>query len=220
MKTTEQSQFWTRFWDMPVIGIARNLNAETLDSVIPIYIEAGFRNIEITMNSVGAEQLIKNIESQWGTKLNIGAGTVCNMFELDKALNAGASFIVTPIVNEELISTCRSSGIPIFPGAMTATEIYKAWEAGADLVKLFPFSSLHPGYLKEIAGPFPSIKLMPTGGVGIHNCREVLKAGAVAIGAGGQLFVAKMIAEKNWNGLSEHFTAFANAVSEAINNRK
>lgn len=216
MKTNDQAGFWARFREMPVVGIARNISTGSLQQLLPLYEEAGFKNIEITMNSADAEFQIQEMQTEFGQNLNIGAGTVCTMDDLEKALKAGARFIVTPIVNEELIHACYKSGIPVFPGAFTATEIFKAWQAGADIVKLFPFSSLQPAYLKDISGPFPNIKLMPTGGVGIHNCHEVFKAGAAAIGVGGQLFDKKMITQKDWNGLSTHFKAFAGKVSESV----
>lgn len=217
MNTNENELFWTRFRKMPVVGIARNIDFESIGEIIPLFINAGFRNIEITMNSQGAEQQIKALVTQWGDALNIGAGTVCSMDELEKALNAGAGFIVTPIVNEEIIKSCRNAGKPVFPGALTPTEIYKAREAGADMVKLFPFSGLEPRYIKDLTGPFGAIKLMPTGGIGIHNCTEVFRAGAAAVGVGGQLFDPVLIASGNWNALSDHFISFADTVSRAIN---
>lgn len=216
MKTTNHTDFWSRFWKMPVVGIVRNIGEDRLKKMLPLYIKAGFQQIEITMNTAGAERIIETAISQYGTDLNIGAGTVCTMEELERALSAGARFIVTPIVNEELIRYCSRKDIPVFPGAFTATEIYKAWQAGAQLIKLFPFTSLQPAYIKDMAGPFPGIKLMPTGGVGIHNCTEVFRAGAAAIGVGSQLFDKQLIADGNWDGLEEHFMRFAQTVSAAL----
>jgi 2-dehydro-3-deoxyphosphogluconate aldolase/(4S)-4-hydroxy-2-oxoglutarate aldolase len=216
MKTTDQELFWNKFRKMPLVGIARGFDPESLQKILPLFIEAGFQNIEITMNSANAAFQIKETIAQYGNVLNIGAGTVCTMEDLEKAVHAGAQFIVTPIVNEELIRSCHDAKIPVFPGAFTATEIYKAWQAGADMVKLFPFSSLQPAFLQDIAGPFPKISLMPTGGVGIHNCKEVFEAGAAAIGVGGQLFNKKMISAQNWKDLSDHFKLFAGTITEAI----
>lgn len=213
---TKNELFWTRFRKLPVVGIARNIDTDNIEKIIPLYINAGFQNIEITMNSAGASKQIETVREQWGASLNIGAGTVCTMADLEKALGAGAAFIVTPIVNEQVIRACKEAGIPVFPGALSATEIYKAWESGADMVKLFPYSGLQPAYIKDISGPFATIKLMPTGGIGMHNCAEVFKAGAAAVGVGGQLFDSALIANKNWQTLTEHFNAFAKTVSQAI----
>src|SRR5690606_11203858 len=138
-------------------------------AILPIYLEAGLSTLEITMNSINATQIIRDSINQYGDKLNIGAGTVCCKEDLDLALAAGAQFIVSHNVDEQVIETCRLSSIPVFAGAFTLTEIYKAWRMGADMVKVFPARALGPQYFKDISAPVGHIPIMATGGVALDD---------------------------------------------------
>jgi 2-dehydro-3-deoxyphosphogluconate aldolase/(4S)-4-hydroxy-2-oxoglutarate aldolase len=204
---------WDLFKKAPIIGIVRNLAAEDVIKILPVYRNAGLTTIEITMNTPGAEDLIRYAVAQEQTGLNIGAGTVCTESELERALAAGAQFIVTPILNENVIRTCVARGIPIFPGAFTPSEIYKAWSLGASMVKVFPAASLGYSYLKEVKGPLNQIRLVPTGGVSLANMTDFLKAGADGLGIGGQLFDNKLIQQKDWGGLQHHFRQFVDQLA-------
>ncbi len=189
---------WSRFEQMPIVGILRNFPVDLMDSLAETYAKAGLTNLEITMNSAGVEETIAFLSQKFGDKLNIGAGTVCDTQDLEKALAAGAQFIVTPILDEEVIRECVRQQIPVFPGAYTPTEIYKAWKLGASMVKVFPASKLGPEYIKEVLAPLNTIKLMPTGGVTLDNCTDFLKAGAKGLGMGGQLFPKNLIEKQQW----------------------
>ncbi|MGA0555411.1 bifunctional 4-hydroxy-2-oxoglutarate aldolase/2-dehydro-3-deoxy-phosphogluconate aldolase [Larkinella sp. VNQ87] len=199
---------WDLFQETPIVGIVRNLTAEAVIRILPIYREAGLTTIEITLNTPGAEDLIRYAIDHALEGLNIGAGTVCTEADLDRALAAGAQFIVTPILNETVIQRCVERGIPVFPGAFTPSEIYKAWSLGAPMVKLFPAATLGPGYIKEVKAPLNQIKLLPTGGVSLDNMSDFRKAGADGLGIGGQLFDKELIAHRDWTGLRAHFTTF------------
>lgn len=199
---------WTLFNQTPIIGIVRNLAVEEVTQILPIYREAGLTTIEITMNTPGAEQLIREATAGEQGGLNIGAGTVCTKRDLERALLAGAQFIVTPILDETVIKTCVERQIPIFPGAFTPSEIYKAWSLGAPMVKVFPAASLGPSYIKEVKAPLNEIKLVPTGGVSLANMAEFLKAGADGLGIGGQLFDKSLIKKGDWAALKSHFQSF------------
>ena len=166
------------------------------------------------MNSAGAEESIKYIRENYGDKLNVGAGTVCTLKDLDNALQAGAQFIVTPIVNLDVIEECKKQSIPIFSGAYTPTEIFTAWNAGADMVKVFPMVGNAIEYIKALRGPLPQIKLLPTGGVNLQNCGAFFEAGASGVGVGGQLFDSNFIKEKEWSALADHFSLFAIKVKQ------
>lgn len=203
-----------RFRKLPVVGIIRNLTPEQVADVLPLYKETGFTTIEITMNTPGATRIIRSAIDQYAGSLNIGAGTVCNLTDLNLALEAGAQFIVTPVVNEPLIRACVQRNIPVFPGALTPTEIFNAWDYGAKMVKVFPASSIKPDYIKELKGPLNQIKLLPTGGVTIDNCTDFLAAGADGLGIGSQLFNKSKISTKNWKGLEVHFKGFANKIQD------
>lgn len=182
------------------IAIARGLDEKTLFAAFNAVIKGGIKNLEITMNTDNAPELIKKADNEFKKEVQIGAGTVVTMNELDKALDAGAKFIVSPVVNIEMIQYCRDNKIPVFPGALTPTEIYSAWEAGATMVKVFPVSTLGgPDYIKNLKGPLNSVKLLATGGVRPENVLEYIEKGADGIGLGGQLF------NKEWISAGEYY---------------
>lgn len=207
------------FNEMPVIGILRNISFATVKEIIPIYLKAGFHTIEVTMNSDNAEEIIAYLSSNF-KKLNVGAGTVCNLEDLHNALNAGATYIVTPILEEEVVKYCRDHNIAVFPGAYTPTEIFKASRLGATAVKVFPATQLGPNFIKNVLAPLNNVKLLPTGGVSIDNIESFFKAGAVGVGMGGSLFNDTLLKEKNFEGLFNHFKSIAKKVLTANENDK
>lgn len=204
---------WELFSKVPIIGIVRNLSFEDVKQILPIYFDAGLTNIEITMNTMDAQEMIRYALDRYSSAMNIGAGTVCNEDDLNKALDAGARFIETPIINENVIQQCVDKNIPIFPGAFTPSEIYKAWSMGGSMIKIFPASIVGPGYITELKGPLNQIKLLPTGGVILDNIQSFQKAGADGFGVGSQLFNKTLIKEKNWEGLKTHFQKFVKKVN-------
>lgn len=203
---------WKEFSRMPIVAIVRNIAWEELQIVLPLFVKAGLTTIEITMNTPKAEDIIRYAVKQYGDRLNVGAGTVCTRKELDRAIGAGARFIVTPMVDEDVIRESVKRNVSIFPGAFTPTEIFRAWNAGADMVKLFPATSLGTHYIKDIMGPFDGIRLLPTGGINIDNLTAFLDAGASGVGIGSELFDKKLMRDMKWEALFEHFKRFVNVV--------
>lgn len=199
---------------MPVVGILRNIHPESVYRMVPAYRAAGLTTLEITMNTPGAASIIETLSREYGGLLNIGAGTVKDISDLEAALKAGAGFIVTPILDEQVIKECVRLGIPVFPGAYTPSEIYRAWHLGAPVVKVFPATSLGPGYFKDVLAPLNEIKLMPTGGVALDTIPGFHKAGAVAYGIGSPLFDKNLIQQEDWEGLEQHFRKFSSLVRE------
>jgi len=199
---------WISFESLPIVGILRNISREKLDGLLPHYIDAGFSTIEITMNTDGAEQMIANTIKHHGNRLNVGAGTVCSLEDLEKAVNAGANFIVTPVIVRSVIKKCVEMNIPVFPGAYTPTEIFDAWSMGASMVKVFPASILGPDFIKSMKAPFPHIKMMPTGGINLKDISDYKKNGAEALGIGSPLFPSDLIENKSWNQFSDHLKSF------------
>jgi len=193
---------------MPIVGIVRDIAMDDFIEILPLYIEAGLTTIEVTLNTPGAVGMIEYANLHYGDQLVTGAGTICTMDDLQAALGAGSKFIVTPITDTEVIQTCLSASIPVFPGAYTATEIYQAWKAGASMVKVFPAGAAGPQYIKDIRGPLKQVPLMPTGGVELSNMLDFFEAGATAVGIGGKLFSVSLINEKKWNELRDHFRAY------------
>ncbi|WP_031527862.1 bifunctional 4-hydroxy-2-oxoglutarate aldolase/2-dehydro-3-deoxy-phosphogluconate aldolase [Dyadobacter crusticola] len=196
------------FEKAPLVGIIRNVAFDDIKRILPIYREAGLTTVEITMNTPGAAEMIRYAVENEAEGLNIGAGTVCTKDDLKSALEAGAQFIVTPVISKKVIKTCVKKEIPVFPGAFTPTEIYNAWSLGATMVKIYPATSLGPEYIKDLKAPMNQLKLLPTGGVGLENMTAFMKAGANGLGIGGQLFDKKLIQDKDWQGLKSHFERF------------
>jgi len=171
---------------LPILGILRGVSKDHISQVTDIFVRCGISYAEITMNTPGAADLIGEMVNKAGDRILIGAGTVLDMKSLDEALNAGARFIVTPALIDDVMDSCARRKIPFFPGALTPTEIHKAWKAGATMVKLFPGGLFGPGYIKVLKAPLESIKIMAVGGVNEQTIAGYFKNGAdaVAFGAG------------------------------------
>jgi 2-dehydro-3-deoxyphosphogluconate aldolase/(4S)-4-hydroxy-2-oxoglutarate aldolase len=208
-----QAFSWELFNKVPVIGIVRNVSLEDMIEILPAYQQAGLTTIEITMNTTGAQEMIKYALKKFSGILNVGAGTVCTKSDLKKALKAGAQFIVTPIIRKKIIKACVKKDIPIFPGAFTPSEMFEAWSLGASMVKVFPAATLGAGYIKDVKAPLNKVKLLPTGGINLDNIEGFKKAGADGFGVGSPLLDKKLIEEKNWAGLQEHFKKFVEKVN-------
>ena len=200
---------WELFDKMPVVGIIRNLTVADINFVLPIYKQAGFTTIEITLNTPEALSVISSLALEYKGELNVGAGTVCTLDDLAAAIDAGANFIVTPIFKSEVVKKCVSLQVPIFPGAFSPTEIYEAWELGASMVKLYPASVVGPAYVSAVLAPLNKVKLMPTGGIHLSNMLAFMKAGATSLGIGSELFDKKIIQKRDSEAMLNHFTLFA-----------
>jgi len=133
----------------------------------------------------------------------------------DRVIDAGAKFVVSPVFRPAVIEACHQRDVPACPGCFSPTEILAAWELGADIVKVFPATSLGPGYIKDLRGPFPAIKVMPTGGVSRENAADWIRAGAVAIGVGSALVDAKAVAARQFDAITANARAFTAAVRGA-----
>lgn len=158
----------------------------------------GIRLIEITWNSQQAGKLIAQLREQLPDCL-IGTGTILTVAQLQDALTCGSQFCFTPHYDEDLIQAAIKAEIPIIPGALSPTEIVKAWQAGASCVKVFPVQSLGGvDYIKSLQGPLGEIPLIPTGGVTVNNAKQFLNSGAIAVGLSGDLFPKTLIKEQNW----------------------
>ncbi len=191
------------FLTLPLLPILRGVDSNMLVSINEIMMQTNLKAIEITMNTPQASSLISELIGLSQGRYAVGAGTVLSVSDLKMALEAGASFIVTPVVNIEVISYCRSSSIPVFPGAMTPTEIYEAWKSGATMVKVFPSSILAAKYFEEIRGPFKDIKLLACGGVNSETIKSFFDNGADAIAFGGSIFNLDLLARNSINTIVE-----------------
>ena len=187
-----------------VVAIIRVQDPASVRGVVDALIDGGLRALEVTMTVPRAIELIAEIAPTLPGDFLLGAGTVLDADTVHRAARAGAQFIVSPVFRPEVIAAAHAEGIPAMPGCFTPTEILAAWEIGADVVKVFPATSVGPGYLKDVRGPLPYVKLMPTGGVSIDNVGDWLRAGAVAVGIGSALVDAKAISAKQYNVIADN----------------
>lgn len=208
---------WDSYHKAPIVGIIRGTSKENVMQIAEAYVEAEFYTLEITMNTEGVEDIIQTLRNEF-PKLNVGAGTVCTISDFKKAINAGSQFIVTPILDEEVIKSSVAQEIPIFPGAYTPTEIYKAWSLGASAVKVFPATQLGPRYIKDVLAPLNEIKLLPTGGVSAENIKSFFEAGAFGVGMGSSLLNKQLIRERDFEGLKSHFIKIKSKIEVFVKN--
>jgi 2-dehydro-3-deoxyphosphogluconate aldolase/(4S)-4-hydroxy-2-oxoglutarate aldolase len=202
---------------VPVIRVSSAV--EALEVARAIH-EGGISVIEVTMTVPGAMDVIKEVSQKFRKEVLLGAGTVLDPETARAALLNGARFLVTPTLNLEVIKMSNRYSAVIIPGALTPTEILAAWEAGADLVKVFPIAQVGgPSYIRAIQGPLPQIPLVPTGGVNLQNAGEFIKAGAAAIAAGGELVDRKAVAEKKYSVVVENAQKFLAEVKKARGKR-
>lgn len=176
-----------RVLDGGIVAIIRARSGEQLVNVAQALYEGGIDVIEVTFTVPGVLDIISAVRRELGNRILLGAGTVLDPESARAALLAGAEFIVSPSVNVDVIRMCRRYDKVVMPGAFTPTEVVAAWEAGADVVKVFPADVAGPPYLKALHGPLPQVRLLPTGGVDLSTLPAFLKAGACAVGLGGAL---------------------------------
>ena len=187
---TDRSPIPDLITETRAIAVGRHVPAVDAPRIGAALVAGGVRAMELTLNEPEADAL-RSIEALAGAAEGlgalVGAGTVTSISAAQRAVDAGAQFLVMPHCDTELIAWCALKGVPCFPGALSPTEIHAAWSAGASAVKLFPAAAVGVGYLKQIAGPFPDIPMVPTGGVSAHTAGDWISAGAIAVGMGGWL---------------------------------
>jgi len=197
-----------KFRKQPILGILRGVEADVLEPLLEAIINSGLGTIEIAMNTENAASLIKKCVKFSRGRLTVGAGTVLDVKILQEALDAGASFIVMPVLVKDVVSLCVKRNIPVFPGAFSPREIYDCWQAGATMVKVFPAGLLGPKYFREIKGPFRDIELLACGGVTAENMAEYFLAGASAIAFGASVFRKEWLEKSDFKSIEEAIKKF------------
>ena len=183
-----------RLHSVGVIPVVRAESGPEAITIAEAIREGGIPVLEITLTVPGAVSVIQQLNEHYKDEVLIGAGTVLDAEGASACLEAGAKFIVSPSLNLKTIEFCRQREVPVFPGALTPTEVVTAWQAGADAVKVFPCSAVGgPGYLRALKAPLPQIRLVPTGGVSLSTAKEFIIAGAWALGVGADLVNTKAI---------------------------
>lgn len=183
-----------RVLDSCIVAVIRAESGEKLVDVAEALLAGGVDVMEVTFTVPKAVQVLEKVADKLGKRVLLGAGTVLDPETCRAAFLAGAEFIVSPTVNVQVIEMCKRYSKLVMPGALTPTEVVTAWQAGADIVKIFPSEITGPKYLKALHGPLPQIRLMPTGGVNLETATDFLKAGACALGVGSSLVDPKLVA--------------------------
>jgi 2-dehydro-3-deoxyphosphogluconate aldolase/(4S)-4-hydroxy-2-oxoglutarate aldolase len=201
--------------DSGVIAIIRSDSDTGLLQTARALSAGGVRALEVTMTTPGALEAIRSIAAQAGGQFVLGAGTVLDAEAARQAIEAGAQFLVSPGTDLGVIQTAKRLGKVVLPGALTPTEVITAWNAGADLVKIFPASLGGPEYIKGLRAPLPRVRLVPVGGVEVANAAAYIRAGAAAVAMGGSLVNAKLIAAGAWDQIAQAARAALQAVASA-----
>lgn len=203
--------------DTGAVGVIRLADAQKLTRVIDAVRRGGISTIEITMTTPDALGVIEEVTEQFvdDDELLVGVGSVLDGTTARMAINAGAQFVVGPTLSTDLVETSHRYDVPAIPGTFTPTEVSKAHERGADIVKVFPASSVGPSYFRALHGPLPHVKLMPTGGVGLRDAGDWIQAGACVVGVGSALFDEDAIAEEDYDALTESAEILRRSVDAA-----
>ena len=210
-----REQMLQQMIDCGVVAVVRLDNADQLIRVAQAIREGGVKVIEFTLTTPFALDMIHEAAKTLPSDVLLGAGTVLDPESARAAILAGAQFTVSPNLNPKVIEMCRRYSKVCVPGALTPTEILTAWECGADIVKIFPASLGGPGYFKDIAGPYPQIRLMPTGGVNLETAGAFIKNGACAVAAGSNLVDRKAVQEGRFDQITETARKYIDAVKAA-----
>lgn len=198
-----------------VVAVVRVESSSALAEAARALCDGGVRCIEITMTTPNALHVIEQVSREMSDRSFIGVGTVLDVETARAAILAGACFVVCPVLNPDVIELCRRYSVMVVPGAFTPTEILSAWQAGADVVKVFPATALGPQYFKDVLAPLPQVRLSPTGGVNLDNTADFIRAGAVAVGVGSSLVKKQDIADQNWQALTDRAQQFVQTVRQA-----
>jgi 2-dehydro-3-deoxyphosphogluconate aldolase / (4S)-4-hydroxy-2-oxoglutarate aldolase len=196
-----------------IVAILRAENADRAETVVDVLVEAGVRCLELTLTTRGALEVVERLAARVPRDVEVGVGTVLTADDVDRSVDAGATFVVSPSVEPEVIAAALRRRVASYPGAFTPTEIVAAWKAGASAVKLFPAGQLGPGYLKDVRAPLPDIPVVPTGGVDIASIGAWLGAGAVAVGMGGPLIGDALAPDGDLGALAQRAVAAIEAAA-------
>ena len=197
-----------------VLVVRCETEAEAIAGIRAV-LAGGIKAVEITFTVPGAPAVIRRVKQELGETVLLGAGTVLTPEQAEDAVDAGALYLIAPNSDERVIGTAKRLGVPIIPGAFTPTEVVRAWDLGADAVKVFPASLGGPAYIRALRAPLPHIPLVPTGGVDERTVGEFFRAGAFAVGAGGALFDRKRLQAQDYAGMTEVARRFMAALHEA-----
>ena len=195
--------------ETPLFAVIRGLDPDKLIKTIDALIKGGVKIIEITMDSKYSLDMLKVANSYVDNKnIAVGAGTVLNTKTTKSAITAGSDFIVSPVLNTDVIEVSKEYNKIVIPGVMTPTEIMKAWDTGADFVKVFPAKTVGPQFIKSVKGPLSQVEIIPTGGINLDNVEDFIKAGSAAVGVGSSLISKEEIKKGNYDQITKKAELF------------
>lgn len=216
MKSRDKSEISSRLTAIGIIPVVRAASTDIARRAVAAILKGGISVLEITMTVPGAVRMIEALSAEIDPEVIIGAGTVLDPQTAQACIEAGAQFIVSPALNLETIALCGQQGILVMPGALTPTEVVTAWSAGADFVKVFPAGAVGgASYIKALKAPLPQVKLVPTGGVSLQTAAAFIKAGAEALGVGGDLVDVQVLREGRDELVTERARLFVEIVQQA-----
>lgn len=196
-----------------VVAILRATSSNDLLNATDAVLAGGVSSIEVTITTPGALRIVEEARARFGDEVSFGVGTVLDAESARAALLAGAQFIVTPTLDVATIELCRRYAVPVLPGAFTPTEILGAWQAGADLVKVFPASAGGPTYIKTVRAPLPQVRIVAVGGVTLENTADFIRAGAELVGIGGELVSQRLLDERDFAEITDRAKRFCERVA-------
>lgn len=216
MKSRDKSEVSSRLTAVGIIPVVRAVSTDMARRAVAAILKGGIPVLEITMTVPGAVRMIEALNTEIDPEVIIGAGTVLDAQTAQACIEAGAQFIVSPVLNLETIALCGRQGIVVIPGALTPTEVVTAWTAGADFVKVFPAGAVGgASYIKALKAPLPQVKIVPTGGVSLQTAADFIKAGAEALGVGGDLVDVQALREERDDVITERARLFVEIVQQA-----
>lgn len=201
-----------RIREVGLVAVIRGPSADLTLRMVEALLAGGVKGIEITYSTPGAEGVVSALADKYGDSIVLGMGTLTDVAQAKSAQSAGAGYLVSPICDPDLVHAMVATGLPTMAGALTPTEVFLAHRLGSDVVKLFPGSLTGPGYVKALKGPFPSIPIMPTGGVSAAYVAEWFAAGVIAVGAGSELCPPRLAKEGKFDEITRRAAEFVAVV--------
>jgi len=202
MVKTRRAAVVEQVQQLGVVAVIRIKDPAKLRAVVDALVDGGVRALEVTMTVPGAVGLIRELAPTMPSGFLLGAGTVTSAETAKAVIDAGATYVVSPVFQPAVIAACHERDVAAMPGCFSPTEIFAAHELGADIIKVFPATSLGPQFIKDVRAPLPQVKLMPTGGVSLDNAHDWIRAGAVAVGIGSALLDSKAIEEGRFDAIT------------------
>jgi 2-dehydro-3-deoxyphosphogluconate aldolase / (4S)-4-hydroxy-2-oxoglutarate aldolase len=213
--SSDKHEILKRIESPGIIPVIRMNSTDKVFKLLEALLQGGVSCAELTMTIPNALQVLCECRKVMGEKLAIGMGTVTGERQAELAIECGAQFLVSPTLAFNALKTAQRHEIPFAMGAFSPTEILQAHEAGADYIKIFPLNCLGIRYIKDVRGPFPEVKFIPTGGISLDQVSSIIKHGASAMGVGGELVERKLVEEDNWRAITERAKLFVEAALEA-----